>query len=215
MAEAMPEGEWEQEVEPEPEEGEAEEQEEPMQQAPQAVDSTNLRQGPTGRTMSAAERAQTRKATPRKEGTASGLPWWVGYKGNKRPDGIVIQNLKWAERHIGPRDRNSVVIHLIEFTFTSEQSMVRAQLAKLRQYAEITDYGLEESRMEIPPTHDSNGSKRMDARAHMGSAREAGGTKAEKERAVQKTESTSSKRTDLVRQHKTEVRSERQQRRDK
>ena len=84
-------------------------------------------------------RAQARRAADRKGWTPSGLPAWLGYFGRKRPDGILIQYLNWKDRHTGPRSKRSIVIHLIEFTFTSERSMLRAERAKIKQYQEVME----------------------------------------------------------------------------
>jgi hypothetical protein len=85
-------------------------------------------------------RASMKKKVERRKGyTPSGLPAWLGYFGKRRPDGIIIKNLRWQDRQKGPSNKRAITVHLVEFTFTSEQSMVKAQLAKLRQYKEITE----------------------------------------------------------------------------
>jgi len=82
---------------------------------------------------------QAVRAQKRQGWTPSGLPSWMGYFGRRRPDGIVIEYLHWRERHRGPMHKDTVRIHLIEFTFTSEVSVAAAYAAKLAQYKEIID----------------------------------------------------------------------------
>ena len=82
---------------------------------------------------------QAGRAQKRQGWTPSGLPSWMGYFGRRRPDGIVIEYLHWRDRHRGPMHKDTVRVHLIEFTFTSEVSVAAAYAAKLAQYKEIID----------------------------------------------------------------------------
>ena len=72
--------------------------------------------------------------------TPSGLPCWIGYHGRTRPDGIIIEGLQW-ERRLRRHSQACLVIHLLEFTFTSENYWAESRHRKIsEQYAELTDF---------------------------------------------------------------------------
>ena len=79
--------------------------------------------------------------------TASGLPAWCGYFGKGRPDGYWIEGRRWQDRRkrpgkmIGSRWQctEKYMVHLFEFTFTSEAYFPESRANKHAQHREIME----------------------------------------------------------------------------
>ena len=67
----------------------------------------------------------------------SGLPAWFGVFTTSRPDAIIIEGLKFANRRKAPTktQKLNVIVHLFEFTRTSEAYFAQSYAKKKEQHA--------------------------------------------------------------------------------
>jgi hypothetical protein len=56
---------------------------------------------------------------------------------DRRPDGIIIEGLKFEDRFKEPADKSSITFHILEFTCTSEAYIDEATANKHKQHEEI------------------------------------------------------------------------------
>ena len=74
--------------------------------------------------------------------TPSGLPTWCKFFLNKRPDGIIIEGLTFENRYKIPtlKERKKLIIHILEYTCTSEAYLDQAAANKREQHKEIVQH---------------------------------------------------------------------------
>ena len=84
---------------------------------------------------------QIRERLLRSGCTRSGLPSWAGVFVTGRPDGIIIEGVKWADRRKmpSPSQKSRVIFHLFEFTRTSEAYFPQSRQKKIDQHKEICE----------------------------------------------------------------------------